>query len=128
MENDVTEKVVYHPITSVEGLSESLKSVFDASWITTVEQAVGFLSVIDMDVDGKDAFLACARDVLGEEAFLKYSSPAEQPPLGCKMPIPAVEVATGDLLPENTGETSQTNQTECLNKPEEGHDDENAEK
>ena len=90
--------VSYHLISDVRNLSETLKGVFESSWVSTVEQAVGFLCASGIDVEGKDDFLQGAKELLGEEAYLRYSTPLKQPPLGCDPPKAEVKVVTE---PEN---------------------------
>ena len=120
MENEEVEMVEYHSIASVEGLPEGLKSVLGDSRIKTIEQAVGFLSVVDINVEGKDEFLGRAKEILGEKAFLKYSTPVKEPPLGCKAPEPEVEIVTGVPSPEIAAEAPQTKPNDDLNESKEG--------
>ena len=80
---EATEPARYHSIAEAGEIPEDLKSVFEYSRIDTVEQAVGFLCASGVEVEGRDAFLVRAREVLGEEAYAKYSTPLKQPPLGC---------------------------------------------
>jgi len=132
MENEIM-KCVEHPIEEVDVASEELKAIFNDSGIDSVEQAVAFLCAAGIEEEGKDEFLASAKDVLGEEAFLKYSTPVEQPPLGCKMPTPAMEVVAVDPLPATIDEATQLNQpelnqTENQNKPSEECKDETVDK
>lgn len=116
---DIEEKKAngYHLLSDFGAISEPLKSVFGDSWIETVEQAVGFLCATGIDVEGREDFLARAKDTLGEDVYLKYSTPVEERPLGCKKPTPAVEFVTGDQSPEATSETSQTRPSECPELP-----------
>ena len=80
-EVEVVEK--FHSLADAGEIPGELGQVFESSWIVTVEQAVGFLCASGIEVEGADAFLARAREVLGEEAYAKYSTPLKQPPLGC---------------------------------------------
>lgn len=96
MENEVRARSQLHPVSEAGCISGALNSVFEDSGITTLEQAVGFLCAAAIDVEGKEAFLASARVAMGEEAFQKYSTPAEHPPLGCDAPEPHVKTVEAD--------------------------------
>jgi len=88
IEENTQEKFIQlHPISDMVDIPEELKTLFTDSWIDTVEQAVGYLSSLDMDIDGKDDFLSKAKELLGEDAFLKCSTPVDHPPLGCYGPV-----------------------------------------
>lgn len=80
---EATEPARYHSIAEAGEIPEDLKSVFEYSRIDTVEQAVGFLCASGIKAESHDAFLARAREVLGDEAYAKYSTLLKQPPLGC---------------------------------------------
>lgn len=79
------DKTVYHSLSDIQSLSNELTDIFSAAWIQSVEQAVGFLSSVNSDVNGKDAFLAQARDVLGDEEYARYSKPCDSYQLGCDL-------------------------------------------
>lgn len=91
-EIEVVEK--FHSLADVGEIPRELGQVFEDSWIKTVEQAVGFLCASGIEVEGRDVFLAHAREVLGEEAYAKYSTPLKQPPLGCDAREAEEEIVT----------------------------------
>ena len=82
-EEEVEVVETFHSLADVGEIPGELGQVFEGSWVKTVEQAVGFLCASGIEVEGRDAFLVRAREVLGEEAYAKYSTPLKQPPLGC---------------------------------------------
>ncbi len=71
-----------HPLDLIHG-SEALSACLKAQWIDTVEQAVGYLVAVNIEIDGKEPFLAQAKEILGEEAYLKYSTLPQRYSLGC---------------------------------------------
>ena len=91
-EIEVVEK--FHSLADVGEIPGELGQVFESSWVKTVEQAVGFLCASGIEAEGREAFLAHAREVLGEEAYAKYSTPLKPPPLGCDARKAEVENVT----------------------------------
>ena len=71
MEQEEEVEVVeqFHSLADAGDIPGELGQVFEGSWVKTVEQAVGFLCASGIEVEGRDAFLARAREVLGEEAL-----------------------------------------------------------
>lgn len=92
MEKEGEELKGYHPLDGAVRLSEELGVVLGYSGVETVEEAVSFLCASEIESEGKDEFLAAAREILGEEAYLRYSTPVETPPPGCDAPTHAVKV------------------------------------
>lgn len=102
MESETKVYSQFHPISEVGEISDVLNSVFENSGIKTLEQAVGFLCTAAIDVEGKEDFLMSARGAIGEEAFQKYSTPVEHPPLGCDEPEPHVKTVIESPLPDDS--------------------------
>ena len=73
----------YHPL-GLAKISDELSAYLKNQWIQNIEQAVAYLASCSLEIEGKKAFLEQARIILGEEAFIKYSTPTERHPLGCK--------------------------------------------
>jgi len=73
---------VLHPLELIQ-TTEELSVWLKGQWIDSVEQAVGYLSFSDCEINGKAEFLVQAREILGEDAFLKYTTPAPTHPMGC---------------------------------------------
>ncbi len=71
-----------HPISQIRA-SDALSACLKSRWIENVEQAVAYLASINFQIVGKEEFLAQARDILGEEAYAKYTKPVPKHPLGC---------------------------------------------
>ena len=71
-----------HPISQLKA-SDALSAYLKSRWIENVEQAVAYLASINFEIVGKEEFLAQARDILGEEAYAKYTKPVPKHPLGC---------------------------------------------
>ena len=71
-----------HPISQIN-VSDALSACLKSRWIENVEQAVAYLASINFEIVGKEEFLAQARDILGEEAYAKYTKPVPKHPLGC---------------------------------------------
>ena len=81
----------YHPLSLMKGV-DVLSACLKDQWIENVEQAVGFLVSSNIEIDGKEQFLVQAKEILGEEVYLKYSTPAKNYPLGCLMAKTEVQV------------------------------------
>lgn len=78
--NDIDKQI--HPLQLIKA-SDALSACLRSLWIENVEQAVAYLASIHVEIDGKEAFLAQARDILGEETYGKYAKPVPRRPLGC---------------------------------------------
>ena len=77
----------FHPLAQMV-LSEALSAFFKDRWIEDVEQAVGVLTAFPEEIEGKEQFLAQAKELLGEEMFVKWTTPAPSHPLGCVLSAP----------------------------------------
>ena len=114
MESETKVHSQFHPISEAGEIAGVLKSVFENSGIKTLEQAVGFLCTAAIDVEGKEDFLASARVAIGEEAFQKYSTPVEHPPLGCDEPESHVKTVVETPLPDDVVCADKNNDTAGL--------------
>ena len=98
MENEKRFYPEFHSLSEIQEIPEGLKSVFEDAGIGTIEQAVSFLSSLDVDIEGRENFLVNANDIMEKTAFQKYSTPVESHPLGCDEPESRVKIAVESNL------------------------------
>ena len=72
-----------HALSEIGSVPEALVSMFRERWLTSVEDAVAYLSSSREDVEGRESFLAAARALIGDERYTELSAQVPERTLGC---------------------------------------------
>lgn len=81
-----------HPLSEMEGLSDTFVAGLANNWVTTVEEAVAWLASDGVEDAERDAFLVKASELLGVDRVAELSKPASVKTFGCELPDETKEV------------------------------------